>query len=168
MRDNEKNVKVTEDEKVYNCSDILKAALQLKEDEREALFQFYTVPNVAEILNGNVYESCRYIIEHAEKLIKAAGAIRQIYKLLNTNIFVEKEFSSNYDGLSEDKRKKVVLELMNNFDFQRNCVEVMVKDYERIVQSNNTLSAIDNLLGIGKYFKDCVKTGIGCDHIYEV
>ena len=39
---------------------------------------------------------------------------------------------------------------------------------ERIAKSNPTLKAFDDVIGITKYLKRCVRLGIGTEHKYEV
>ena len=76
--------------------------------------------------------------------------------------------SENYDSLEEDEKKAVVLNLLNNADFQKKCCEIMAGDFKRLVNSDAILKAIDNLTGLSRYFDRMVRLGIGCNHKYEV
>ena len=161
MNNNENNLKVTENEKVYTCEDVLKAATKLKDDEKDALFQFYTIPNLVDILNADVHEHCKYILAHAEKVAKVAGAVRKIYnwaKEMDNRI--EKEFLENYRDLSDDAKKKVVQELVNDYDYQKNCGEIFVENWDKAVKSNATLAKFDSFISVGKCIKELFDLGL--------
>ena len=87
----------------------------------------------------------------------------------NASSVIDKDtISEKYDDLKEDDKKYVVLNLMNNPDFQKKCCEILCSDMKRCINDDATLKALDQLFGVSKYFDRLISAGIGCNHKYEV
>ena len=76
--------------------------------------------------------------------------------------------SEKYDALDDDEKKYIVLNLMNNPDFQKKCCEILCRDMKRCINDDATLKALDQLFGVSKYFDRLISAGIGCDHEYRI
>ena len=76
--------------------------------------------------------------------------------------------SEKYDDLKEDDKKDVVLNLMNNGDFQKKCCEILSSDMKRCINTDATLRILDRIFGVSKYFDRLISTGIGCNHQYRI
>ena len=68
----------------------------------------------------------------------------------------------------EDEKKQIVLNLINNPDFQKKCCEIMSCDMKRNINADDTLKALDQLFNFGKYIDEFIEAGIGCDHEYRI
>lgn len=155
----------------YTNSDVLKVLGKMTENEAGILLTFTNVPELRNMLNDkekyNEYISNVTLIADCYKLF-ADEMARFRDRVDDLLIDEPKEFSSDYDKLSEIEKKQTALEMLNNKNFQKNCCDIIVSDYERIVAEDPTCNALDKLLGISKYFRKCIETGLGCDHKYEV
>lgn len=159
-------------EEKYTNEDVLKVLRKLPEFERDSLLTIFTVSDIRKLLNKSAKEYEQWnnemntLVEHYAMMLKT---VELLYKGIDAMLLDdEKCFSSDYDKLTDEHRKRVALELLNNNDFQKNCCEILVKDYKRIVKSNDLLTVLDSVLGLGKYYEKCIQTGFGCDHKYEV
>lgn len=76
--------------------------------------------------------------------------------------------SEKYNILDEDEKKHIVLNLMNNPDFQKKCCEILCCDMKRCINDDATLKVLDQLFGVSKYFDRLISAGIGCDHEYRI
>lgn len=76
--------------------------------------------------------------------------------------------SEKYDDLKEDDKKDVVLNLMNNGDFQKKCCEILSSDMKRCINTDAILRILDRIFGVSKYFDRLISTGIGCNHQYRI
>lgn len=157
--------------KEYTNGDVLKVLGKMTEEEAGILLTFTNVPEIRNMLNDK---------EKYDEYLSNVTLIADCYKLFADemarfrdrvdNLLADepKDFSSDYDKLSEIEKKQTALEMLNNKDFQKNCCDIIVGDYERIVAEDPTCNALDKLFGIGKYLRKCIETGLGCDHKYEV
>lgn len=157
--------------KEYTNGDVLKVLGKMTEEEAGILLAFTNVLEIRNMLNDkekyDEYLSNVTLISYYYKLFADEMArFRDRVDALLTD--EPKDFSSDYDKLSEIEKKQTALEMLNNKDFQKNCCDIIVGDYERIVAEDPTCNALDKLLGIGKYLRKCIETGLGCDHKYEV
>ena len=159
------------EEREYTDKDVLKAVGKLSEERRNILLRSLTISDIQGLLNskeryGEFYAECMSNI-HLFKTI--ADALKELFETMDSKLKDdEKDFSADYDKLNDSDKKRVALEMLNDTDFQKNLCEIMLGDFERIVAEDPAYKAIDNFLGVGKFFRKCIETGLGCDHKYEV
>lgn len=157
--------------KEYTNGDILKVLGKMPENESAVILACLSIPRIRDILNDEKeYENYCNNVEVIAKAYRMFADVFSGFKETVDALLVDnaKDISSSYDNLPETEKKKTALELLNNTDFQKNCCDILVRDYERIVAEDSTCNALDKLLGISKYFRKCIETGLGCDHEYEV
>ena len=51
--------------------------------------------------------------------------------------------------------------------FQKDCGDILVKDFERIVKDNPTLKLLNDTFQITDWYKKNIALGIGCNHEYK-
>lgn len=156
--------------KKYGYDEILKVIDRLSEEEKAPLLANLKVSEICALLNSPNHID-KYLLDtecHAYSLLSMVESMRKLNQMSRDVDYTAEDYLADYDKFSEETRKKVVLDLLNNHDFQRKCVDVIVKDYERVVKSDATVAAIDSLFGVSKYFRKCVETGLGCDHKYII
>lgn len=165
-----KNNEVKEQHNNYSYSDVLKAIYRMQEGERAYLLDTLKASEIAALLNtpSSLNEYCRDLYSVATRCVIVKDALEKLAVSLENCPDVAKEFSSDYDKLSESEKMQTALEMLNNKDFQKNCCDIIVGDYERIVAEDPTCNALNKLLGISKYFRKCIETGLGCDHKYAI
>lgn len=164
------------EETKYTYEDLFKALNSLEDDKKNTLLEGFKASDLLDVMNSE---------KKYEDTIKALDEYVAYYQLMQAYLMNLKEklelgdFISNkeiskdtiledYNDLKEDEKKAVVLNLMNNADFQKKYCEILAVDFKRIVNSDATLKAIDNLIGVSRYFDRMVYLGIGCNHKYEV
>lgn len=89
-------------------------------------------------------------------------------KLLGIEPLKDKTIAEQYEELDVDGKFDTALALMNEPSFQNNCSKILINDFKRIVKSDPTLNAIDNLFNFSRYYEKALERGIGCDHKYIV
>lgn len=155
----------------YTSKDVLKILYNLSEEEMGTMLIFSTVSGICDMLNdAEKYDShlnntklCAYYYNVYANILE--NLRDRVDTLLEDDT---KDFSAEYDELNDSDKKRVALEMLNDTDFQKNLCEIMLGDFERIVAEDPAYKAIDNFLGVGKFFRKCIETGLGCDHKYEV
>lgn len=169
-----KNIRMEETQ--YTYDDLFQAVSCLDDEKKTFLMQTADMRHVLSMMNSD---------KTFEKTMKSIDTYIAYYQLLQVYLVDLKEclesgsyivaaginvdtISENYDSLEEDEKKAVVLNLLNNADFQKKCCEILAVDFKRVVNSDATLKAIDNLTGLSRYFDRMVRLGIGCNHKYEV
>lgn len=164
------------EETKYTYEDLFKALNSLEDDKKNTLLEGFKASDLLDVMN------CEKKYEDTIKALDEYVAYYQLMqaylmnlkeKLESGDFFSNKEINKDtiledYNDLKEDEKKAVVLNLMNNADFQKKCCEILAVDFKRIVNSDATLKAIDNLIGVSRYFDRMVYLGIGCNHKYEV
>lgn len=154
----------------HTYDEVLKAVGKLSEKEKDFILRQMNLQDVLHITNTQeiVDNYCDLAKTYADAYILLSEVIRKIYANLNAPTDAVGDIVSDYKELSADQKKVVALDLLNNGDFQKDCCNILVKDFERVASENPTVKVLDNLLGFSKYFKRCINLGIGCDHKYEV
>ena len=101
-----------------------------------------------------------YLVELKTKLVTGEYNV--------TGVINKETVSEKYDCLEEAEKKEVVLELINNPDFQKKICQIMSDELKKVIKSDNTMKALDQLLGFSKYIDELIEQGIGCNHKYGV
>jgi len=162
---------VKEEVKEYTNGDVLKVINKLPEYARDILLTCTNISDIRKALNKefdfqSYYENLMLLADYYKV---TAETLKRIMENVDSMLMDEpRSFSSDYDHLSDAEKKNTALELLNNSDFQKNCCDILVKDFHRIVKEDSFLSALDNLLGLGKYYDKCIRAGIGCNHKYQI
>lgn len=161
----------TKEVREYTNEDVFKVIGKLPKDYQDILLTHLTISDIRKVVNSKKdfeeYYSSYLYYGCCCQLI--ANTLKEIYETIESKLEEDaKDFSADYDKLSDFEKKQTALEMLNNKDFQKNCCEIMVGDYERIVSEDPTCKAIDKLFGLWKYFRKCIETGLGCDHKYMV
>lgn len=136
----------------YTNEDILKAIGKLPEDYQNVLMANLTIYNIKNLINSKKdYEDF-----YSDYIYKAycysiiASAMKELFETIDSKLEDEpKDFSDEYGKLSDVEKKQTALEMLNNKDFQKNCLAILLR-------------------GAGKYLRKCVETSSGCDHKYGV
>lgn len=155
---------------IHSCDEVMKAIEKLPEEEKEVILFQMNIPQLAVLL-----DSAEKVEEYKETLQKyidvctiIMDAISKLYELVNAPEDAVNDVIEDYSKLDSTQKKETALRLLNNNVFQRDCCDILIKDMERVTESDSTLKALDNLFGLVKYFKNCIRLGIGTDHKYEV
>ena len=148
----------------YTYDELFKACGVLNDKEKKLLFECFYSNNLLDIMNDEILfkQYCIMFNEYERRYNELNLAFKRVYLALkNKNENEIKEFVSDYVKLPEEHKKQVALNMLNQPDFQRNCCDILVKEYERNVKTDSTLAALDKALGLGKYFRNLVEKGIG-------
>lgn len=155
---------------VHSCDEVMRAIEKLPEEEKETILFQMNIPQLAVLL-----DSAEKVEEYKETLQKyidvctiVMDAISKLYELVNAPEDAVNDVLEDYSKLDSMQKKETALRLLNNNVFQRDCCDILISDMERVTESDSTLKALDNLFGLVKYFKKCIRLGIGTDHKYEV
>lgn len=164
------------EENKFTYEDVFNALNSMNEEKRAFLLEKVTVSS---LLNGlNSEEGFEEAIKEIDDCI-AQWQLLESYLLelktrlvtveYNATSVVDKDtISEKYDELKDDDKRYVVLNLMNNPDFQKKCCEILCSDMKRCINDDATLKALDQLFGVSKYFDRLISAGIGCDHEYRI
>lgn len=164
------------EETKYTYDDLFQAVSCLDDEKKTFLMQTADMRHVLSMMNSD---------KTFEKTMKSIDTYIAYYQLLQAYLVDLKEclesgsyivaaginvdtISENYDSLEEDEKKAVVLNLMNNPDFQKKCCEILCRDMKRCINDDATLKVLDQLFGVSKYFDRLISAGIGCDHEYRI
>lgn len=164
------------EENKFTYEDVFNALNSMDEEKRAFLLEKVTVSSLLSGLNSE--EGGEEAIKEIDDCI-AQWQLLESYLLelktrlvtgeYNATSVVDKDtISEKYDDLKEDDKKYVVLNLMNNPDFQKKCCEILCSDMKRCINDDATLKALDQLFGVSKYFDRLISAGIGCDHEYRI
>ena len=160
----------------YTYEDVFNALNSMDEEKRELLIERTDTYELLNLLNSeDVFEAT---LENVDDYI-ARYQLWQSYLLeLKTRLVtgeyratgaIDKDtISEKYAALDDDEKKYIVLNLMNNPDFQKKCCEILCCDMKRCINDDATLKALDQLFGVSKYFDRLISAGIGCDHEYRI
>lgn len=160
----------------YTYEDVFNALNSMDEEKRELLIERTDTYELLNLLNSeDLFEAT---LENVDDYI-ARYQLWQSYLLeLKTRLVtgeyrttgaIDKDtISEKYDALDDDEKKYIVLNLMNNPDFQKKCCEILCRDMKRCINDDATLKALDQLFGVSKYFDRLISAGIGCDHEYRI
>lgn len=164
------------EENKFTYEDVFNALNSMDEEKRAFLLEKVTISSLLDGLNSE--ESFEAAIKEIDDCIAQyqlleANLVELKTKLVtseyNVSSVIDKDtVSEKYDDLNEDDKKDVVLNLMNNPDFQKKCCEILCFDMKRCINSDDTLKALDQLFGVSKYFDRLISAGIGCDHAYRI
>lgn len=160
----------------YTYDDLLQAVSSLDDEKKIFLMQAVDMRHVLSMMNSDkAFEKTMKNIDTYIAYYQLMQAyLKDLKDCLESGNYVTSSIISKdtilevYNNLEDGEKKSVILDLMNNADFQRKCSEILVCDFKRIVNSNPSLKVIDNLIGLGKYFDQSIQLGIGCNHKYEV
>lgn len=164
------------EENKFTYMEFFKVVNNMDEDKREFFLTNIEIPALLKTLNSE---------EEFESLIKELDEDAAYYQLMASYLLevkskldsgkyrttgaIDKDtISEKYDALDEDEKKHIVLNLMNNPDFQKKCCEILCSDMKRCINDDATLKALDQLFGVSKYFDRLISAGIGCDHEYRI
>ena len=155
---------------VHSYDEVMKAIMKLPEEEKNAILKYVDIVKIASALDSE--EICKSNIIACQECVYAytmvSKALDDLYKLVNAPENATDEMLSDYDRLNVSQKKETALKLLNNSEFQKDCCEILISDMERNIASDSTLKALDNLLGITKYLRRCLRLGIGADHQYRI
>lgn len=160
----------------FTYTEFFKVVSNMNEDKREFFLTNIEIPALLKTLNSE---------EEFESLIKELDEDAAYYQLMASYLLevkskldsgkyrttgaIDKDtISEKYDVLDEDEKKQIVLNLINNPDFQKKCCEIMSCDMKRNINADDTLKALDQLFNFGKYIDEFIEAGIGCDHEYRI
>lgn len=151
----------TNNEHVYDL--LMRAIMRLPNNEKEFLMEQFTIPQLTYLFSEK---------EHVNDYINKTVNLLNVIKNLNDNIVKcmneGDDIASDYNKLNDDEKKEAALKLLNNEDFQKNCCEILVSDMERIVNTDSTAKAINDVFNLTGIYKKLIEQGIGTDHHYEV
>lgn len=155
---------------VHSYDEVMKAVEKLPEEEKEIILFQMNIPQLAVLLDSaeKVEEYKESLQKYINVCIIAMNAISKLYDLVNAPDNAVADAIEGYSKLDSMQQKETALRLLNNSVFQRDCCDILISDMERVTESDSTLKALDSLLGLVKYFKKCIRLGIGTDHKYEV
>lgn len=164
------------EETKYTYEDLLLALNSMDEEKKHLLLKSVKISDLFEMMNseGKFENAMKNVDQYVAWYQLIQAYLMNLKEKLESGDFISnKEISKDtilkdYNDLKEDEKKAVVLNLMNNADFQKKCCEILAVDFKRVVNSDATLKAIDNLTGVSRYFDKMVRLGIGCNHKYEV
>lgn len=160
----------------YTYDDLLQAVSSLDDEKKTFLMQAVDMRHVLSMMNSDkafektmknidtyiaYYQLMQAYLEDLKDCLESGNYVTS--SIISKDIILEV-----YNNLEDGEKKSVILDSMNNADFQRKCSEILVCDFKRIVNSNPSLKVIDNLIGLSKYFDQAIQLGIGCNHKYEV
>lgn len=163
-------------ENKYTYEDVFNALNSMDEEKREFLIERTDMPELLNLLNSE--DAFEATLENVDDYI-ARYQLWQSYLLeLKTRLVtgehrttgaIDKDtISEKYAVLDDDEKKYIVLNLMNNADFQKKCCEILCSDMKRSINDDATLKALDQLFGVSKYFDRLISAGIGCEHKYRI
>lgn len=154
----------------HSYNEVMRAIEKLSEEEKTELFELLKLDEITYLIRNEdtVTEYCSGLVKYANKYNTLAKALPKLFKMINEPTDTVNDIVREYDKLDEDKKKEATLKLMNNSVFQKDCCEILVGDFERIVEENPTLKLLNDTLGISKWYRKNVALGIGCDHEYKV
>lgn len=155
---------------VHSYDEVMRAVEKLPEEEKNIILDQLKLTELASVLDSaeKVKEYLEIIQNYINILSAMSNAICNLYKIVNTPDSASDNVMTDYDKLDDTQKKEITLRLLNNSIFQTDCCDILIKDMEKAIENDSTLKALDNLLGITKYFKQCIRLGIGTDHRYEV
>ena len=160
----------------YTYEEVFNALNSMDEEKSEFLIERTDMPELLNLLNSEdafkatlknvddyiaryqLWQS--YLLELKTKLVTGECNVASV---MNKDTVSEK-----YDQLKDGDKRHVVLNLMNNPDFQKKCCEIQCSDMKRCINDDATLKALDQLFGVSKYFDRLISAGIGCDHKYRI
>ena len=162
------NNNMTQPNHTYN--EVLRAINKLSEEDKEFILKQISIHNLLQIVDSqkSMDEYCGALDIYAQAYVWLHKVVQMVYTNMNAPDNKDEDIVSDYNKLNADQKKAVTLALLNNSDFQKDCCNILVKDFERIARENPTVKALDTLLGFSKHYKKCIELGIGCDHKYEV
>lgn len=155
---------------VHSYDEVMRAIGKLPEEEKNIILNQLKLAELASLLDSaeKVKEYLEMIQNYINIWTTMCNAICSLYKLVNTPDSATDNLMTDYDKLDGAQKKETALRLLNNSIFQTDCCDILIKDVEKAIENDSTLKALDNLFGITKYFKRCVRLGIGTNHRYEV
>ena len=164
------------EENKYTYEDVFNVLNSMDEEKRDFLLEKINISSMLCALNSEdcfdqaikEFDDCiaqwqlleAYLAELKTKLVTGEC---NVVGVMNKDTVSEK-----YNQLKDDDKRHVVLNLMNNPDFQKKCCEILCSDMKRCINDDATLKALDQLFGVSKYFDRLISAGIGCDHKYRI
>lgn len=154
----------------HSYDEVMKAIMKLPENKKKFLLNNFNLEQIVSVMGSedtfiSNIDTCQ---EYAYAWVFIGNILSDLYELVNTPDDASDNVINAYDKMDILQKKETALKLLNNSDFQRDCSDILVNDMERIAKSNPTLKAFDDMIGITKYLKRCVRLGIGTEHKYEV
>lgn len=164
------------EESKYTYEDVFNVLNSMDEEKREFLIERTDMPELLNLLNSE--EAFEATLENVDGYI-ARYQLWQSYLLElktrlvtgehNATSVIDKDtIPEKYDELKDGDKRRVVLNLMNNPDFQKKCCEILCSDMKRCISDDATLKALDQLFGVSKYFDRLISADIGCEHKYRI
>lgn len=155
---------------VHSYDEVMRAVEKLPEEEKNIILNQLKLTELASLLDSEekVKEYLGIIHNYINIWTTMCNAICDLYKLVNAPNSATDNVITDYDKLDDDQKRETALRLLNNSDFQVDCSNILIKDMEKAIEKDSTLKALDNLFGLTRYFKKCIRLGIGTNHKYEV
>ena len=143
-------------------------ALQtLTDEEKDSLLTNLKPSEIFAFLTMEEKEKIdEYIVELRKTILSYLKFHNAICKLLKIDLLEDKTIVEMYRELDADKKFESALDLMNEPDFQKDCSQILINDYKRLVKSDSFIGALDKLLNVSGCFERLLEQGIGCNHKY--
>lgn len=156
-------------QQIYTYEEILRAINKLEPNEKEAVLSLLKINEIAQLFESQqkVDECCRIAKQYVDLYSLLINSIQKLYVKVTAPTDTVEDIVCEYNDLSEDNKKNVALELLNTSTFQKDCCDILVKDFERIVKDNPTLKLLNDTFQITDWYKKNIALGIGCNHEYK-
>lgn len=164
------------EENKFTYEDVFNALNSMDEIKKEFLIESIDWSQLLNMLNSE--ETFEAVLKNIDDCIARYQLLEAYLVELKTKLITgeyniageidKNTISEKYDDLKEDDKKDVVLNLMNNGDFQKKCCEILSSDMKRCINTDATLRTLDRIFGVSKYFDRLISTGIGCNHQYRI
>ena len=155
---------------VLSYEEVMKAISKLDDEEKDIVLKQLNLNELAYVLEERsvMKEYCKKLEDIARKSDVMKKAMLKLCVYVNTPTDEAEDAVREYEKLDRDKKKETALKLLNNSDFQKDCCDILVKYFERIVEENPTLKLLNDTFNISDWYKKNIARGIGCNHEYVV
>lgn len=155
---------------VHSYNEVMRAVEKLPEEEKIFILNQVSIPQLAVFLDSeeNVEKFKNILQKYIDGYVLIINIISKLYELVNSPEDAVNDVVEEYSKLNSTQKKETALKLLNNSIFQDDCCDILIKDMERVTENDSTLKALDNLFGLIKYFKKCIRLGIGTEHKYVI